>query len=93
MGFFLYGIYYNTYMYLFRYTKTIYRSTFFGVVDSISKLVLFGSAVISIYLMWYHLIVSIVSVIGVFTIIFLEDKEDNNIITDKKRNVMNLYDQ
>ena len=92
IGFFFYGIYYNTYIYLFRFTKTIYRSTFFGFVDSILKIVLFGSVAVSYTFMWNYLIVTIVCIIGIFTVIFLEDKEDNNIITDRKRYGPNFYD-
>lgn len=86
LGFFNWGIIYSTYIYIFKYTKTLYRCTFFGTIDIINKFAFFGAGLIAVYFVRSLLISAIVSFLGLFTIIFLTDEEEDiNIISDKKK--------
>jgi hypothetical protein len=88
LSFFQFGLFYNTYIYFLRYTKTIFRCTFFGAINLLDKLCLFGSLFITMFLERSLLISAIASFMGLFTILFLSDKdEDINLICDKKREI------
>lgn len=88
LSFFQFGLFYNTYIYFLKYTKTIFRCTFFGAINLIDKLCLFSALFITMFLERSLLISAIASFMGLFTILFLSDKdEDINLICDKKREI------
>jgi hypothetical protein len=86
LSFFQWGIYYTTHIYMFKYSRTIYRCTLFGMIDIINKIAFIGAELIAIYFGRNLLIAAIASFIGLFTIIFLTvNEQDQNIILDKKK--------
>ncbi len=81
------GLYYAFNIYLISFTKTIYRTTFLGIVQFIHTFGFAFSVILSTYFPDFSLIVSgLASFIGIYPIIFTGDKnEGNNIISDRRK--------
>jgi MFS family permease len=84
-SFFVNGVNMSLYFMLFKYTKTIYRSTFFGMTNIIDKISLIISCVNVAFLKHSFFLLSIFNFIGLIIALLINNEKEYNIVTDKKR--------
>ena len=79
------GLIYSIYIYLFKFTRTINRCLFFGMIEFLKTIIILTTGATATYITQNIWSIFMASVIGVFSISFVNDNKDFNIISDRKR--------
>jgi len=84
-SFFVNGVNMSLYFMLFKYTKTIYRSSFFGMINVLDKISLIISCAYVAFLRHSFFLLSIFNFIGLIIAFLINNEKEFNIVADKKR--------
>ena len=91
MAFFVNGLFYSIFLHLFSYTKTVYRCTFIGIYMLFIKITMLYCGTFNLIFDKNFIFIMMISIVGIFTAFFIEDKQDYNIISDKKK--LEIFEQ
>ena len=82
MTFFSHGLFFTLYLYLTRFTKTIYRCLFYGIFQIFIDLIMIFSNCMNLYFNKTIPIITIASLIGLVNAFFVNQDFEYNIISD-----------